>query len=132
MTRPDPSPSVLAASPEPVDLAIVAARAADDKLGTDTVVLEVGPVLAIAEFFVITSGANERQVKAIAEEIEKQVADAGGTRPLRVEGFDTRQWVLLDYGDMVIHVFQATTREFYGLDRLWSDVESVDWAPVIT
>jgi ribosome-associated protein len=107
--------------------AIVAARAADEK-GRDTVVLRVGPVLGIAEYFVITSGANDRQVKAIAEEIEMQVADAGAGRPLNVEGFDNRQWVLLDYGDTVVHVFREDVREFYSLDRLWSDMEQIEWA----
>ena len=108
--------------------AVVAARAADDKKGSDTVVLRVGPVLGIAEFFVITSGANDRQVKAIAEEIEMQVVDAGAGRPLNVEGVDSRQWVLLDYGDMVVHVFREDIREFYSLDRLWSDMEQIEWA----
>ena len=119
----DDSERLAAAAP-----AIVAARAADDKKGTDTVVLRVGPVLGIAEFFVITSGANDRQVKAIAEEIEMQVVDAGGGRPLNVEGVDSRQWVLLDYGDTVVHVFREDIREFYSLDRLWSDMEQIEWA----
>lgn len=115
-------------SADPTILVVVAARAADDKKGTDTVVLRVGPVLGIAEYFVITSGANDRQVKAIAEEVELQVADAGGGRPRAVEGAETRQWVLLDYGDIVVHVFRGDVREFYSLDRLWSDMEQLDWA----
>ncbi|MFA9563450.1 MAG: ribosome silencing factor [Acidimicrobiales bacterium] len=133
MTPSDPTPVELVGAADSERLAaaepaIVAARAADDKKGSDTVVLRVGPVLGIAEFFVITSGANDRQVKAIAEEIEMQVVDAGAGRPLNVEGVDSRQWVLLDYGDMVVHVFREDIREFYSLDRLWSDMEQIEWA----
>ena len=133
MTPSDPTPVELVDADDSERLAaaepaIVAARAAADKKGSDTVVLRVGPVLGIAEFFVITSGANDRQVKAIAEEIEMQVVDAGAGRPLNVEGGDSRQWVLLDYGDMVVHVFREDIREFYSLDRLWSDMEQIEWA----
>lgn len=113
---------------DPTDLAVAAARAADDKKGADTVVIEVGPVLGIAEFFVITTGANDRQVKAIADEIEAQLADVGGVRPINTEGLDTRQWVLLDYGDLVVHVFRGDVHEFYSLDRLWADMERIEWA----
>ena len=117
----------LHAAEDPTRHAVVAARAASAKKGTDTVVLRVGPVLGIAVCFIITTGANDRQVKAIAEEIEQQVAEGGGGRPLNVEGFESRQWVLLDYGDMVVHVFRGDVREFYSLDRLWSDMEQIDW-----
>lgn len=104
-----------------------AARAANDKSATDVVVLEVGPVLALCEHFVIASGSNPRQVKAIAEEIEAQVGADGGPKPLRVEGLDDRQWILLDYGDLVVHVFLAETRDYYDLERLWADVPRVTW-----
>jgi len=106
---------------------VAAARAADDKKGTDTVVLEVGDVLAITGWFVITGGRNTRQVRAMAEEVEEQVVLAGGPKPLRVEGLDSAQWVLLDYGDVIVHVFLDEAREFYDLERLWRDVPSVDW-----
>ena len=106
---------------------MLAARAAADKLGTDTVVLEVGDVLSIVEYFVITSAPNTRQVRTIAEDIEEQVKLAGGSGPLRVEGLDDSTWVLLDYGDVVVHVFLSETREFYDLERLWSDVGRLDW-----
>ena len=114
--------------PDPTAMAVVAARAADDKKGSDTVVLRVGPVLGIAEFFVITTGANDRQVKAIADEIEARVAEVGDVRPINTEGLDARQWVLLDYGDLVVHVFRGDIREFYSLDRLWADMERIEWA----
>lgn len=105
---------------------LAAATAADDKQGSDTVVLEVGAVLGITDHFVITSGANPRQVKTIADEIEAQVAEVADRRPIRVEGMEGRRWVLLDYGDFVAHVFREGEREFYDLDRLWADVPVVD------
>jgi ribosome-associated protein len=107
---------------------VAAARAADDKQGTDTVVLEVGEVLAITGWFVITSGSNTRQVRTIADAIEEKIVEQGGPRPLRVEGLDDRHWVLIDYGDFVVHVFLQETRDYYELERLWSDVPRVDWA----
>jgi ribosome-associated protein len=107
--------------------AVIAARAADAKQGRDVVVLEVGEVLAIADYFVITSGGNARQVRTIAEEIEKQIADAGGPKPRRIEGLQEPRWVLMDYGDFVVHVFLQETRDFYELERLWGDVPRVEW-----
>ena len=107
--------------------AITAALAADAKSGTDVVILDVGPVLSLCQYFVIASAANTRLVRTIAEEVEEQVAKAGGPKPLRVEGLDDLGWVLLDYGDMVVHVFLDEKRGYYDLERLWSDVERVDW-----
>ena len=86
------------------------------------VVLEVGEVLALCGWFVIASAANERQVKAICDEVELQIHEAGGPKPRRIEGLQDRLWVLMDYGDVVVHVFQQDQREFYDLERLWSDV----------
>ena len=98
-----------------------------DKSANDIVVLEVGPILAVTEHFVIASAGNTRQVRTIAEEIEEQIAAAGGPRPLRVEGLDDLRWVLLDYGELVVHVFLEETRQYYDLERLWSDVPRVAW-----
>ncbi len=104
-----------------------AARAASAKGGEDTVIIEVGAILAITDAFVITSGRNSRQVKSIAEEVEARLKIEGEISPLRVEGMSDSQWVLLDYGDLVIHVFLDETREFYDLERLWSDAPRVAW-----
>ena len=90
-------------------------------------VLEVGDVLSIVEYFVITGASNTRQVRTIAEEVEEQVKRADGGAPIRVEGLNDGMWVLLDYGDIVVHVFLDETREFYDLERLWSDVGRLDW-----
>ena len=104
-----------------------AARAASAKGGDQTVIVEVGGVLAITDAFVITSGRNTRQVKTIAEEVEAKLKAEGGIKPIRVEGLGDSQWVLLDYGDLVVHVFLDETREFYDLERLWSDAPRVAW-----
>jgi ribosome-associated protein len=92
------------------------------------VVLDVGDVLALCGWFVITSAPNERLVKAIADEVEQQVHGAGGPKPKRIEGLQERQWVLMDYGDLVVHVFLQEQRDFYDLERLWADVPRVAWA----
>jgi ribosome-associated protein len=105
----------------------VAARAAWSKGGQDTVILSVGPVLAITDAFVITGGTNARQVRTIAEEIELRVKVDGGQAPARVEGLDDARWVLMDYGDFVVHVMLAEARDFYQLERLWSDAEVWPW-----
>ena len=104
-----------------------AARAASGKGGEDTVIVEVGAILAITDAFVITSGRNTRQVKTIAEEVEARLKADGGISPLRVEGLGDSQWVLLDYGDLVVHVFLDETRTYYDLERLWSDAPRVAW-----
>lgn len=106
----------------------VAARAADDKGGTDTVVLDVGDVLAITDAFVVTSAGNSRLVKTIVDEVEARVKAGGGPSPLRVEGLDHLEWVLLDYGTFVVHVFLDEVRRFYELERLWSDVPRREWS----
>lgn len=113
-------------------LAVLAARAADDKQGVDTIVLSVAQVLAITELFVVTSAANRRLVRTIADEVEEQVRDQLGRNPVRVEGVAEQQWVLIDYGDVVVHVFADETRRFYNIERLYSDVPTLDWRPTDT
>jgi ribosome-associated protein len=96
------------------------------------VILEVGDVLVVADEFVIASAPNDRQVKAIVDEIEREVAEipglSGNQKPLRIEGRNERRWVLMDYGDVVIHVFLQEVRDYYELERLWADVARVEWA----
>ncbi|MDP9074217.1 MAG: ribosome silencing factor [Actinomycetota bacterium] len=105
----------------------VAARAASDKKGEDTLILAVAPMLAITDAFVITTGSNDRQVRTIAEEVEERVKAGGGPSPLHVEGLDDARWVLMDYGDFVVHIFLGEVRRFYDLERLWADAERWDW-----
>lgn len=101
---------------------LVAARAAASKASGETIVIEVGPVLAITTWFVISSGRNPRQVASIVEEVEGRVFEASGRKPLRVEGLDTMEWVLMDYGDIVVHAFVDDVRRHYEIERLYSDV----------
>jgi ribosome-associated protein len=105
----------------------VAARAAADKKGEDTIILAVGNIFPVTDAFVITSGANARQVRTIAEEVEDLVKADGGPAPLHVEGLDDARWVLLDYGDFIVHVFLDEVRRFYDLERLWADAERWSW-----
>jgi ribosome-associated protein len=90
----------------------------------------VSEVLAITEYFVITSASNDRLVKAIVEEVERRVRETGGPRPLRIEGLADAQWVLMDYGDFVVHVFLEEVRRYYDLERLWSDVPRIPFDEV--
>ena len=120
-------------SPEPItlekvrDYCGIAARASWEKGGEDTVILSVGKAISITDAFVITSGSNARQVRTMTEEVEEKIKQAGGPAPLRIEGLDDARWVLMDYGDFVIHLMLEEARDFYQLDRLWSDAERWDW-----
>lgn len=125
--RTDWSETTTLSRASPAELAVAAARAASDKLAQGTVVLDVGDVLAITDHFVITSGSNDRQVRAIIEEVERSLGDRYGAKPVRVEGLDTLRWVLMDYGSFVVHVFDSETRDYYQLERLWKDVARLDW-----
>lgn len=111
--------------------AIRAAEAADAKQGTRTAVLAMGALLAVTDAFVITSARNTRQVRTIVEEVEDQLKRVEGRAPLRVEGLGDLQWVLMDYGDLVVHVFLEETREVYDLERLWGDAPRVPWRPAV-
>jgi len=106
----------------------IAARAADDKKGEDVLVLDVAEIMGIVECFVITSASNTRMVRSIVDEVERQLYEQTGDKPRAVEGLRDASWVLLDYGDIVVHVFLHETREYYGLERLWADAATVPWA----
>ncbi|MFT3855127.1 MAG: ribosome silencing factor [Ilumatobacteraceae bacterium] len=108
-------------------LARTAALAADDKKGSDIVVFAVGDVLAITEYFVITSASNRRLVRTLVEEIEQVVRERLGRSPIRMEGVSEQQWVLVDYGDVVVHVFTDEIRAYYEIERLYRDVPKIDW-----
>lgn len=112
---------------ESLDLAVCAARAADDKQGVDTIVFDVGELLSITEYFVITSASNRRLVRAISDHVEDRIKEDLGRSPLRVEGHREQQWVLIDYGDMIVHVFAQDTRDFYEIERLYKDAARVEW-----
>lgn len=106
--------------------AIIAARAADSKKATDIVVQEVGALTSVAEYFVIATASNNRQVDAVVEAIEEHLRKEAHLKPFHREGTDDGTWALLDYGSFIVHVFQPETREFYRLEALWNDAPVVD------
>lgn len=105
----------------------MAADAIYDKKGLDVELLEMGDLLAITEIFVIGSGTSRTHVRSLAEGVEEHLAEIEARKPLRREGADQAQWVLLDYGDVVVHLFQPEQRDYYGLERLWRDAPKVAW-----
>ncbi len=113
--------------PDTFELCRVAAQAAADKKAERPVILDVGRLLGIVDAFVICSAGNDRQVKTIADEVERRVRQEGGESPLRVEGKDEATWILMDYGDMIVHVFLDEWRAYYDLERLWKDAARVEW-----
>jgi ribosome-associated protein len=98
----------------------IAAQAADAKAGEDLVALDVSEPLPLVDIFLLVTGRNERNVAAIADEIEEKLLEAGHKR-LRREGREESRWVLIDFGDLVVHVFHEQERTYYGLERLWKD-----------
>jgi ribosome-associated protein len=109
----------------------LAIRCADDKKAVSMIVLDLREIASFTEFFMIASGTNPRQVQAIADEINEQLKKQLRRRPVRIEGYGGAEWVLLDYGDFVIHLFDKDARDFYDLERLWRDARRVDIPPGI-
>ena len=103
----------------------LAVAAALDKKATDLDVLAVGELTSIADYFVLASASNERQAQAIADSITSRLKDEMDVKPLLVEGMTPGRWVLLDFGDFIIHIFTEDVRRFYGLERLWGDAPNV-------
>lgn len=114
----------MTASARALELVRLAAAAADDKQAEDIVALDVSGPLPLTDAFLLASGRNERNVLAIADAIEERLSDAGA-KTLRREGRTEGRWVLLDFGDLVVHVFHEEDRQYYSLERLWSDCPSI-------
>ena len=108
--------------PKQIDAAI---RAAEDKKAVDLVVLDLRKAAAFTDYFLICSGTNPRQVRAIADAVIDALA-ADGAKPAHVEGYDRSEWVLVDYFDFIVHIFGPETRLFYGLERLWGNAERIE------
>jgi len=107
--------------------AATAAESADAKLGHETVVLAMTELFGVVDAFVITSATNTRHVRTLVEEIERGVKEAHGQLPVRIEGLADATWVLMDYGDFIVHVFLQETRDYYDLEHLWSGAPRVRW-----
>lgn len=110
---------------EPDEQVMIAARAAGEKKATDLVVLDLREVASFTDYFLICTGASTRQVQAISDSVEEQLRNAG-KRPLHIEGYSSAEWILLDYGDFIVHVFSSSSRRFYDLERLWRDAGRVE------
>jgi ribosome-associated protein len=110
---------------------ITAAHAAAEKKAIDIVVLDLREIATFTDYFVITSGTNERQVQAISDEVYETLKKAGSPAA-RVEGYKTAEWILLDYGDFIVHVFEQKSRNFYDLERLWRESKRVALPSEIT
>ena len=111
-----------------LELAVFIARVIDEKQGENTIVLPVGPVVGITEYFIVTSASNPRLVRAITDAVLNNVREAVGKGPLRSEGTREQQWVLIDYGDVVVHIFIDEMRRFYEIERLYKDIVPTPWA----
>jgi ribosome-associated protein len=107
------------------DAVLTAAAASASKKAQDIIILDVSARLVITDHFLICSGNTDRQVRTIAEEVERQMREQMGRKPMRREGLPDASWVVLDYIDFVVHVFRKEEREYYELERLWSDVPVV-------
>lgn len=104
----------------------MAVRAAESKKATDIRVLDLTGITTFADYFVICTGSNQRQVQAISDDIGLQLKRRAGELPISVEGYNQAEWVLADYGDLLIHVFSPKSREYYDLERLWRNAKAVE------
>jgi ribosome-associated protein len=112
---------------EPLKIAI---KAVDDKKGMDVVALDITGVATFADYFLLCSGDSSRQIQAIADEVEQRLA-AHGFRPSHVEGYNNAEWILMDYLDVVVHIFSRKARAYYDLERLWRDAKAIDVAKLL-
>ena len=110
---------------ETEDAVTIAAHAASDKKATDLVVLDLRKAASFTEYFLICTGASARQVQAISNAVEEALLKSA-KRPLHIEGYSSAEWILLDYGDFIVHVFAPASRRFYDLERLWRDAPRVE------
>lgn len=108
-----------------------AVKALDGKKAEDIKVIKIKDLTIIADYFVIADGTSSTQVKALSDEVEYQIKEKCGVEPLRVQGAGGSNWVIIDYGDIVVHVFYKEQRDFYNLERLWRDGEDIDITPWI-
>lgn len=104
----------------------LALHCAAEKKAINPVLLNLKGIADFTDFFIITSGTNQRQVQAISDEIEEKMKEKFGETPINIEGYQAAEWILMDYGDFIVHIFEQKAREFYDLERLWRDAQTVD------
>lgn len=113
-----------------LQLALAAARTADENRGRDIVVLDMRHLTPLFDYFVLATGSSRRQLHAMSEEIDHALEDGLGDKRLGIEGYQESRWILLDYGDVVVHLFEPETREYYALEQLWGGAKRVPFEPV--
>lgn len=121
-------PRTAECSAKSLQLAIAAARTADENRGQDVLVLDVRELTSIFDYFVIASGTSRRQIHAMSEDIDDKLEKELGDERMGIEGYAESNWVLLDYGSVVIHLFDEETRQYFALEDLWADGKKVDWS----
>jgi ribosome-associated protein len=105
---------------------LIAVRAAESKKATELKVLDLTGITSFADYFVICTGANQRQIQAISDEVGMQLKQQASELPISVEGYNQAEWVLADYGDLLVHIFSPKAREYYDLERLWRSAKTVE------
>ena len=115
----------------PKELALLAAKALSDKKGKEIRVLEIAELTTLADYFVLATGSSNTQINALVDNVEKVLTEEAGEEPLHREGYRGGTWVLLDYGCIVVHVFNDEARKFYSLEHLWADGEEVDLSALL-
>jgi ribosome-associated protein len=125
----DPSVGRPKCVPPSLERALVAAQVAADNRGRDIVVLDLRGITTIFDYFVVVTGTSRRQLHAISEEIDRTLERVLGDRRLGIEGYEQSHWILLDYGDIVVHLFDDETRRYYSLEDLWAEAKRVPFEP---
>ena len=115
--------------PTGLERAMLAAQTAEDNRGTNIVILDMRELTSVFDYFVVVSGTSRRQLHAMSEEIDHALEDRMGDRRLGIEGYEESRWILLDYGDLVIHLFEPEMREYYALEDLWGHAKRVPFKP---
>lgn len=115
--------------PGGLDRALLAARVADDNRGTNIVILDMRELTAVFDYFVVVSGTSRRQLHAMSEEIDHALEERTGDVRMGIEGYEDSHWILLDYGDVVVHLFEPETREYYAIEQLWAQAKRIPFEP---
>jgi ribosome-associated protein len=127
LTKADPQETTIEQTASPTWLRAV--RAAESKQATDIKVLDLTAITSFADYFVICTGSNQRQVQAISDEVGLRLKRDAGELPISLEGYNQAEWILADYGDLLVHIFSPKSREYYGLERLWRNAATVEIPP---
>jgi ribosome-associated protein len=112
-----------------VERALLAARTAEDNRGTNIVILDMRELTSVFDFFIIANGTSRRQLHAMSEEIDRVFEHELGDHRMGIEGYEESRWILLDYGDLVVHLFEPETRDYYALEQLWSQAKRLPFEP---